>query len=72
MEIKNVTVNAGRSIGGDDYAQQDVGVRITDSSVVFFDIETSDHLLVLKRADFNLIHELQQFQGASSGPFVLG
>lgn len=72
MNIKGITVNAGRSVEGEKvYRQEDVGVRITETSVVFFDLESLDQLLCLKRSDFKLIHD-HFLPLQSSGILIVG
>lgn len=59
LSIGHITVNAGRSVPEPQiYAQEDVGVRITDSHVVFYDLKEEDQILNLSRADVDSIHAL--------------
>lgn len=59
ISIGSITVNAGRSVPEPTvYVQEDVGVRITGSHVVFFDPKTEDQLLNLARSDVDAIHSL--------------
>lgn len=63
LDIGNITISAGRTLPGLDYAQGPVGVRITMDSVVFFNRETDDHILVVARSDLNVIHALAAVPG---------
>lgn len=64
IEIKLITINAGRSTPASErYVQEDVGVRITSSSVVFYDPKTEDQHLCVARTDFDAIHALMAIPG---------
>jgi hypothetical protein len=70
IEIGDITISAGRSLPAPDhFSQGPVGVRITDSSVVFYDKETDDHILVVSRPDIVTINALMTVPGL---PHVVG
>lgn len=44
-----------------------IGVHLTETSVVFYDPETADTWLAIRRSDFNRLHEISQIKGLESG-----
>jgi hypothetical protein len=73
IQINTIAVGATRHSAreSESVQSQNIGVRFTGHSVVFYDLETEDQWLVLKARDFKTLAQLQALN-ADGGVNIFG